>query len=129
MNIQDYIFIAIVALFCLWGMWNLIRMNRKPKEKPKRNWLKELRLEAIGKLRFEGCWSGYWTTTIMGVHYRSERVSGFKYVSEDNGTFIQDAIIDRCRLLRDADKDSDARKLSGYGRERYIDKNGRVTLF
>jgi len=132
MKIQDYIFIAAVVIFCAYGMWNVIKFNRKAKAnkpKPKRNWLKELRLEAIGRLDFKGSWSGYWTTSIMGVNYRSESVSGFKYVTGDCGTFIQDAIIDRCRLLRNEESDHDARKLSSYGRERYIDKKGRVSLF
>lgn len=132
MHIQDYIFIAAVAIFCIIGTWNIVAISRKHKAnkpKPKRNWLKELRLEAIGRLDFDGSWSGYWTTSIMGVNYRSERVSGFKYVTGDCGTFIQDAIIDRCRLLRNEEKDHDARKLSSYGRERYIDQKGNVSLF
>jgi len=101
----------------------------KKKAKPKTNWLKKLRWEAEGKLGFDGVWSGNWTTTIMGVHYRSYRVCSFDYCKGDTGTFIQDAIIDRCRLLRNKESDHDARKLSSYGRERYIDKEGRVSLF
>lgn len=132
MHIQDYLFITAVAVFCIIGMWNIIAINRRQKASkpmPKRKWLKEMRLEAVGRLRFDGGWSGCWTTTIMGVNYRSEMVSGFKYVSGDCGTFIQDAIIDRCRLLRDAEADKDARQLSSYGRERYVSKEGKVSLF
>ena len=36
MHIQDYIFIAAVAVFCIIGMWNVISISRKHKaSKPK----------------------------------------------------------------------------------------------
>ena len=41
MHIQDYIFFAAVAVFCIIGMWNVIAISRKhkaSKPKPKRNW-------------------------------------------------------------------------------------------
>lgn len=132
MRTQDYLLIAAVVALCITGIWNIVVFNRRQKAskpKPKRNWLKELRLEAVGRLEFEGCWSGHWITSIMGVRYRSESVSGFKYVTGDCGTFVQDAIIDRCRLLRNKESDRDARQLSNYGRERYIDSKGNVSLW
>ena len=62
--------------------------------------LKRLRHEALSNLDFVGGWSGYWTTTIGGTIYKSNTVSGFKYVIGDTGTFIQDSIISHCKKIR-----------------------------
>ncbi len=98
--------------------------TRKKKEKLRTRLLKKLRWEAVGKLNFIGRWSGYWTTTIMGVHYRSNTVSGFNFVVNDCGSFIQDAIIDRCKLLRNKDANEKAEYMARCGRKRYINANG-----
>lgn len=62
--------------------------------------LKQYRAQALNTLDFFGGWSGYWTLRIDGVRYRSERVSGFKFVVNDTGSFIQDCLIDRVKQLR-----------------------------
>jgi len=56
--------------------------------------LKQIRKEAEGNLKFFGSWSGYFFTSIFGEKYESERVSGFKYMMDDTGTFIQKSILD-----------------------------------
>ena len=46
MNIQDYILIAAVAVFCIIGMWNVIAISRKHKaSKPKTDKEKERKYE------------------------------------------------------------------------------------
>lgn len=122
---------GIVAAVYLWvfsyfAFHEIRRRRGSSKAKPKRNLLREMRLEAFGKLDFVGGWCGFWTTSIMGVRYRSEIVSGFKYCVGDYGTFLQDAIIDRCHLLRDEQRNSDAIKLCNYGRERHIGDKGKA---
>lgn len=62
--------------------------------------LRRLRKQAYANLTFIGVWSGYWFTVIDGKPYRSDLVSGFKYIVNDTGTFIQDAIISHCRKIR-----------------------------
>ena len=129
MHIYNYLFVAAVLIFAM-GFVALVYSIRK--EKPHKstvNLLKQMRLEAIGRLRFEGSWSGYWTTSIMGIDYRSDLVSGVKYLQDDCGHFIQNAIIDRCKLLRNKDADADARQLSHYGRQRIVQENGRAYLY
>lgn len=91
--------------------------------------LSRLRTEAIGRLRFSGGWSGHWYTTIDGIHYRGEMVSGFKYVVGDCGTLIQDAILHRIKLMRDNKAEAEARQLCGYGREYHISEEGKVELW
>lgn len=91
--------------------------------------LSRLRTEAIGRLRFSGGWSGYWYTRIDGINYRSEMVCGFNYVVGDCGTFIQDAILHRVKLMRDKKAEAEARQLCGYGREYHISENGKVELW
>ena len=59
--------------------------------------LRKIRNQAYNNLDFLGRWSGYWTTCIDGTYYRSELVSGFKYIVNDTGTFIQDSIISYCK--------------------------------
>ncbi len=84
------------------------------------------RHEALGRLRFKGGWSGYWETSIDGISYRSERVSGVRYVVGDSGTFIQNALIDRARLAKNPSKYSEALDMCRYGCQRYIDAKGNV---
>jgi len=79
--------------------------------------LRKYRQEALDRLQFIGSWSGFWKTSIDGVRYRSETVSGFKYVVGDCGSFIQDAIIDRIKLRRDP------KKYSSDKTEKYITTN------
>lgn len=62
--------------------------------------LHKLRRQAYNNLKFWGAWSGYWYTEIDGTIYRSENVSGFKYIVNDTGTFIQDSIISHVKYLR-----------------------------
>jgi len=62
--------------------------------------LRRIRKQANINLEFICGWSGYWFTVIDGTPYRSDVVSGFKYVINDTGTFIQDAIISHCRNIR-----------------------------
>ena len=62
--------------------------------------LRRLRKQAYDHLKFIGGWSGYWFTVIDGTPYRSDVVSGFKYIVNDTGTFIQDAIISHCKKIR-----------------------------
>ena len=62
--------------------------------------LKKIRNEALSNLYFVGTWSGYWKTSINGITYKSDVVSGFQYVIGDTGTFIQDAILSYCNKLK-----------------------------
>lgn len=62
--------------------------------------LKQYRSEALRNLEFDGGWSGYWTTEVDGVRYRSNSVSGFCYLVNDTGVFIQNVLIHRINLLR-----------------------------
>ena len=129
MNIYNFLFFAAGIIFALC-FGEIVSINRgEKKHRPAVNLLKQMRLEAIGRLRFNGIWSGYWTTTIMGIDYRSYLVSGVNYLKNDCGTFIQDAIIDRCKLLRNKDADAVARQLSRYGRQRIVQENGRACLY
>lgn len=91
--------------------------------------LRRLRTEAVGRLRFSGGWSGYWYTSIDGVDYRGELVSGFLYLKNDCGNFLQDAILHRVKLMRDKKAEAEARQLCGYGREYHISENGKVELW
>ena len=88
--------------------------------------LRKYRQEAIGRLRFIGSWSGFWETTIDGINYRGERVSGYKAVVGDCGSFIQDALIDRVKLRRDPKKYSNEISMCRYGAYRFIDAKGNV---
>lgn len=56
--------------------------------------LKDFRREAKRNLDFFGSWSGYFITYIYGEKYESGRVSGYKYMTDDTGTFIQESILD-----------------------------------
>ena len=99
----------------------------KKKIKPLNNTiLLRWRHEALGMLRFSGAWSGYWETRIEGVRYRGERVSGFKAVVGDIGTFIQDALIDRAKLAKNPSKYSEELGMCRYGAYRYICEDGSV---
>ena len=91
--------------------------------------LSRLRTEAIGRLRFSGGWSGYWYTRIDGIDYRGDLVSGFKYIKDDCGFFIQDAILHRVKLMRNPKAQAEARQLCSYGREYYISEKGNVELW
>lgn len=91
--------------------------------------LRAYRHEALGRLRFVGQWSGFWETRIDGITYRSERVSGFKAVMNDCGTFIQDAIIDRVKLRREPKKYSEDLGICCYGGCRFIDEHGDATTW
>ena len=82
--------------------------------------LHKYRHEALEHLRFIGSWSGYWVTVIDGIRYCSCRMSGFKYIMGDCGTFIQDAIIDRVYLKRNSAKMADVLAEQCYGQERWI---------
>lgn len=64
------------------------------------NILRRWRREAVSNLEFVGKWSGYWETCVDGITYRSEMVSGFRYVVGDTGSFIQDVLIDRAKLKK-----------------------------
>lgn len=97
----------------------------KKKIKPLNNSiLLEYRHEALGRLQFIGQWSGFWKTRIDGITYRSERVSGFKAVVGDRGTFIQDAIIDRVKLRREPKKYSEELGICRNGGCRVIVEHG-----
>ena len=99
----------------------------KKKIKPLNNSiLLEYRCEALCRLRFVGSWSGWWETRIDGITYRGERVSGFKAMVGDCGTFIQDALIDRIKLRRDPKKYSEELAMCRYGGCRFINENGNV---
>ena len=99
----------------------------KKKIKPLNNTiLLRWRHEALGRLRFFGSWSGYWETRIEGIRYRGERVSGFKAVVGDIGTFIQDALIDRAQLAKNPSKYSEEIAMCKYGGYRYICEDGSV---
>lgn len=63
--------------------------------------LKDLRRQAYEYLHFRGRWSGYWRTTINGKIYESDRVSGLKYVLDDNDDFIRNSILSACKELRE----------------------------
>ena len=100
--------------------------RRKKKIKPLNfSVLNAYRCEALSRLKFWGTWSGYWETVIDNVRYRSERVSGFKYVSGDYGNFIRDSILDRVRLRRDRKNEITANMIR-YGNERFIDNDGNA---
>lgn len=88
--------------------------------------LLQWRHEALGRLEFVGSWSGFWQTSIDGITYCSERVSGFKAVIGDCGTFIQDALLDRVRLRRDPEKYSEELARCQYGACRFIDEHGNI---
>lgn len=90
------------------------------------NILREYRYEALGRMRFIGAWSGFWETRIDGITYHSERVSGFKAIKNDYGTFIQDAIIDRVKLRRNPEKFSKDFGICRYGGYRFINKDGNA---
>lgn len=99
----------------------------KKKIKPLNNTLLlKWRREALDKLRFKGRWSGYWETKIDGIRYRSEMRSGFLFIAEDHGNFIQDALIDRARLERDPEKYSEELAACRQGGRRYVDALGNV---
>lgn len=99
----------------------------KKKIKPLNNTvLLRWRHEALGRLRFVGVWSGYWETSIDGIWYRGEVVSGFKFLIEDSGTFIQDALIDRAKLAKNPQKYSEELSMCRDGGYRFIDENGNV---
>jgi len=91
--------------------------------------LSQWRLEALKNLDFVGGWSGYWTTRIEGVKYRSERVSGFNAVVGDCGAFIQDVLIDRAKIKRNPKKFSKELDICASGGVRYVDWRGEVTQF
>ena len=87
------------------------------------------RHEALGRLRFYGVyggWSGYFETTICGITYRGERVSGFRAVTGNVGTFIQDALIDRARLAKNPGKYSEQIAMTMYGCKRLVREDGTV---
>ena len=88
--------------------------------------LTELRTEAIGRLRFTGGWSGYWYTRIDGINYRSAIMSGFRFLTGDCGSFVQDAILHRLKLKRDKKAESESLQLCGYGREYRISEKGEI---
>ena len=91
--------------------------------------LSRLRTEAIGRLRFSGGWSGYWYTRIDGINYCSAIMSGFRFLTGDCGSFVQDAILHRIKLKRDKNAESEALQLCGYGREYHISEKGKVELW
>lgn len=84
------------------------------------------RHEALGRLRFCGGWSGYFETTISGITYRGERVSGYRGVTGNIGTFIQDALIDRARLAKNPEKYSEQIAMARYGCKRFVREDGTV---
>jgi len=101
--------------------------RRKKKNKPLNfTVLNKYRSEAMSRLRFWGIWSGYWETTIDNVRYRSEIVSGFKYISGDYGNFIRDSILDRVRLRKNKEKKSETDNMIYYGNYRFIDNDGNA---
>ena len=55
--------------------------------------LRQLREEAENNLDFSGSWRGYFFTYIFGERYEGNIVSGYCYISGNNGTFIQDSIL------------------------------------
>jgi hypothetical protein len=127
MGIADYIYITIVSVFVCGGLVYLF----KPKKKAaglNATILRRYRTEAYGHLIFIGSWSGYWKTTIDGIVYRSDRVSGFKYIKGDYGDFVTNAILDRVRLVRNKTEEIKALQLQNYGRERWIDSNGNADV-
>lgn len=62
--------------------------------------LKELRKEGNGNIDFLGGWSGYWITTIRGVRYISDSVSGLQYVLGNYNKFVDLAILHRVHYLK-----------------------------
>ena len=88
--------------------------------------LKQYRFDAYGKLTFSGGWSGYWTTRIDGINYRSPTVSGLKFLKDEYDNFIQDAILDRIKLRRNPEHYSKDLAMAHYGGYRYISENGNV---
>ena len=101
--------------------------RRKKKIKPLNfSVLNAYRCEALSRLKFWGTWSGYWETVIDNVRYRSEIVSGFKYISGDYGNFIRDSILDRVRLRKDKKNKEIISNMIRYGNERFVDNEGNV---
>ena len=99
----------------------------KKKIKPLNNTiLLKWRHEALGRLRFCGGWSGYFETIIDGITYRGERVSGFRAISGNVGTFIQDALIDRAKLAKNPEKYSEQIAMTMYGGKRFVCEDGTV---
>lgn len=88
--------------------------------------LKQYRNEAYSRLRFMGSWSGWFETRIDGICYRSESVSGFKYVVGDYLNFLQDSIIDRVKLRRNPKAFKREIEMSRMGGYRYVCENGEV---
>lgn len=89
--------------------------------------LLQWRNEAYRRLRFIGRWSGYWETSIGGISYCGDIVSGFKYISGDVGTFIHDALIDRAKLAKEPDKyRKEIEECQHYMAVRFIDEEGNV---
>lgn len=101
--------------------------RRKKKNKPLNfSVLNAYRCEALSRLRFFGGWSGYWETVIDNVRYRSESVSGFKYVIGDYGNFIRDSILDRVRLRKNKKKKEITSNMIRYGNKRFVDNEGNA---
>lgn len=99
----------------------------KKKIKPLNNSvLLAYRHEALGRLCFEGSWSGYWKTRIDGVDYRSPSMCGINFLKDEYGNFIRDALIDRVKMRRNPKKYSEELGMCRYGAFRYVCEDGTV---
>lgn len=83
------------------------------------------RNEALNRLRFCGGWSGHYETTIDGITYRGERISGLRAIIGGTDTFIQDALIDRAKIAKSI-KNNKELEILKHKYKRFVRENGTV---